>query len=186
MVRSVPVKPEPAPPTTTAAVAPAVTEAVAATASPAAPVSTAPADEKPVVSFTAAPTPAPSVPTTPVSTTPPTGAPSIPAPLTAAQADRYFRDYYAAVEAGDYETSWSQLAPEFQRGRARSFDYYVSFWEENDIEVGEVELVASDARYATVHVDLSWNDTNTWQTDEFVLRRHDTRWVIAGQTTVAS
>ena len=42
------------------------------------------------------------------------------------------RSYYEAVAAGDYEQSWSQLSPEFQRGKARSFDYYAEFWDEND------------------------------------------------------
>jgi len=104
--------------------------------------------------------------------------------LSPAEAESLLRGYYAQVAAGDYATSWSQLTPEFQRGKARSFEYYSEFWDENDIEVGDIELVESQAREAIVYVDLRWNGSNSWQTDEFRLRRDNGDWLIAGQTTV--
>jgi hypothetical protein len=125
----------------------------------------------------------------PIATAPVTAATTIPAAvaaasLSAAEADTLLRDHYAQVAAGDYTSSWSQLAPEFQRGKARSFEYYADFWDENDVEVGDIELVASDAREATVYVDLRWNGSNSWLTDEFTLRRDNDVWLIAGQTTI--
>ena len=44
-------------------------------------------------------------------------------------------------------------------------------WDDNDIAIGPVELVSSDATGAVVHVDLRWNGSGPWLTDEFVLRR---------------
>ena len=125
----------------------------------------------------------------PIATAPVTTATTIPAaeapgPLSAAQAESFMRDYYAQVAAGDYTESWSQLTPEFQRGKARSFEYYTGFWDENDVEVGDIDLVESDARQAIVHVDLRWNGSNTWLTEEFKLRRVDDVWLIAGQKTI--
>jgi hypothetical protein len=192
--------PLPAAPVTAVPVTAAPVTAAPVTAAPATPAPVTPAPATPARVTAAPATAAPATAATTVvatssppdesqtasATTPPTGAFSSAAPLSPAQADSFFRGYYGAVAARDYETSWSQLAPEFQRGRARSFDYYVGFWDQNDIEVGEVELVAADDREATVHVDLSWNGSNTWQTDEFVLRRHDTSWLIAGQRTVSA
>ena len=128
-------------------------------------------------------TTAPVAPTTVAATTTvPAAEPS--GSLVPAEAESLLRDYYAQVAAGDYATSWSQLAPEFQSGKARSFEYYSGFWDENDIEVGEIELVESHVREAIVYVDLRWNGSNSWQTDEFTLRRDNGEWLIAGQTTV--
>jgi hypothetical protein len=87
------------------------------------------------------------------------------------EAERFIRTYYDEVNAGDYSAAWASLTPEFQRGKARSYDYYVNFWNENDIEIGQVLLVSSDASGAIVHVDLRWNGSGPWLTDEFVLRR---------------
>jgi hypothetical protein len=64
--------------------------------------------------------------------------------------------YYDAVALGDYERSWSQLTPEFQRGTARSYDYYVEFWDDNDIDVGDVDVREVDQRIL-VDVELRWN-----------------------------
>ena len=153
--------------TTVAVVAPATTPPVTVAAS----------------TSTLVTTTAPVAPTTVAATTTvPAAEPS--GSLSPAEAENLLRDYYAQVAAGDYATSWSQLAPEFQSGKARSFEYYSEFWDENDIEVGEIELVESHAREAIVYVDLRWNDSNSWQTDEFRLRRDNGEWLIAGQTTV--
>ena len=92
------------------------------------------------------------------------------------------RGYCDAVEAGDYERSWSQLTPEFQRGKARSFDYYVEFWNEYDIEVGDVRLVDADSERAIVDVELRWNGSSDAVTDRFELRRSSSgQLLIAGQ-----
>ena len=88
------------------------------------------------------------------------------------------------MAAGDYDASWSQLAPEFQRGKAVSFDYYVRFWNENDVEVGDVWVLSVVERDATLRVDLRWNRSGPWLTDEFALRQEDGRWLIAAQKTL--
>ena len=99
-------------------------------------------------------------------------------------AEAFVRDYYAAVEAGDYETSWAQLTPEFQSGKARSFEYYASFWEANDIELRKVRMIESSDSEARVHADLRWNDQGPWITDEFQLVQEDGRWLIRNQESV--
>jgi hypothetical protein len=91
-------------------------------------------------------------------------------PVTDEEAERFIRAYYGAVAAGNYETSWSQLAPEFQRGKARSYDYYVGFWNDNDIEVGDIELVETSDDRVIVQVELRWNGNNSAQIDQLTLR----------------
>ena len=97
------------------------------------------------------------------------------------------RSYYDAVQTADYETSWAQLAPEFQRGKAVSYEYYVEFWDANDIAVGEVELIESTGDQAIVHVDLYWNGSAEPTTDRFTLRPGpDGQPLIAAQRTADS
>src|SRR4029450_2922999 len=91
--------------------------------------------------------------TAPTTTSPPTTREA----LSQRDAEASFRDYYAAVEAGDYETSWAQLTPAFQSGPARSFDYYVSFWDANDVELRKVRMIESSDAEALVRADLRWN-----------------------------
>ena len=144
---------------------------------------------------TAAPTAETATPTAPPTavTAAPTTAPSpaTPAPVggqalvTQPQAEAFIGSYYDAVAAGDYDTSWSQLAPEFQRGKARSYEYYVDFWNDNDIEVGTVQLVDADGEQAIVNVELRWTGSSTAVIDQFTLRPdEDGRPLIAAQTTV--
>ncbi len=110
--------------------------------------------------------------------TPPAGEQHL---ITAQEAETFVRAYYDAVAAGNYETSWSQLAPEFQRGMAQSYDYYVGFWNDNDIEVGDVELVDTDQYQAIVHVELRWNGSTTAEINQFTLRPDE-----AGDVLIAS
>jgi hypothetical protein len=104
--------------------------------------------------------------------------------LSKRDAEAFVTDYYAAVEAGDYETSWAQLTPEFQSGKARSFEYYTSFWEANDIELRKVQLIESSDNEARLRADLRWNASGPWITDEFELLRQDGRWLIDNQQSV--
>ena len=128
--------------------------------------------------MTAAPTTAPS----PAATPAPVGGQVL---VTQPQAEAFIGSYYDAVAAGDYDTSWSQLAPEFQRGKARSYEYYVDFWNDNDIEVGTVHLVDADGEQAIVNVELRWTGSSTAVIDQFTLRPdEDGRPLIAAQTTV--
>ena len=95
------------------------------------------------------------------------------------------RSYYDDVAAGDYARSWAQLTPEFQRGKARSYEYYVEFWDDNDIAVDAVELVDADPSRAVVHVALRWNGGSEQVTDRFELRRGpDGHLLIARQDNV--
>jgi hypothetical protein len=119
---------------------------------------------------------------TPVSTT----LPPPPDTLAGAQeVEAFILDYYAHVADGDYEVTWNQLAPEFIEGRELTFDEYVEFWEENDVEVSDADFVSSDEDRAIVRLDLRWNGRGPRQTDEFVLRRSDDgQLLIVRQTSV--
>jgi len=124
--------------------------------------------------------PAPAAPTVPPTTSPPGASEA----LRPRDAEAFVQNYYAAVQAGDYETSWAQLTPEFQSGRARSFEYYTSFWEANDIELRKVRMIESSESDARVRADLRWNDRGRWNTDEFQLVQEDGVWLIDGQESV--
>ncbi len=160
-VAATPPSTEPAPPTTTTL--PATT-----TTAPPAPTTTAPPP-------TIAPPPTTAAP-------PPTAAEAL---VTAPQAETFVRSYYDAVAAGDYEASWPQLAPEFQQGKAQSYEYYTGFWTDNDVEVGAVELVEANEDRALVNVELRFNGSDTGTTDQFTLRRADGELLIAEQNTLS-
>ena len=115
-------------------------------------------------------------------TNPPTATTPAPTPataaaasgaITAAEAETFLVDYYNAVNAGDYQTSWAELSPEFQRGKAQSYEYYSTFWDKNNIEVFDVRFVSADGSEAIVDADLRWNGQGRQQTDRFTLRRND-------------
>jgi cytoskeletal protein RodZ len=138
---------------------------------------------------TAPPTAAPTTrtPTTtraPTTTSPTTVPPAAGDALSEREAEVFLGDYYAAVEGGDYQTSWAQLTPEFQSGKARSFEYYVDFWNDNEIELRRVRVIESSDDEARIRADLRWNDSGPWITDEFQLVRQDGRWLIADQDSV--
>jgi hypothetical protein len=136
-------------------------------------------------STTASPAQETVAPTSPPSSADPTASVGGQFPITDPQADAFVRSYYDAVAAEDYDTSWAQLAPEFQRGKARSYDYYVDFWNDNDIEVETVQLVEATGDQAVVNVELRWNGSSTTVIDQFRLRPdEDGRPLIAGQSTV--
>jgi len=104
--------------------------------------------------------------------------------MSESEAEAFIQSYYADVQAGDYQSSWSQLAPEFQRGKAVSYEYYTGFWDDNDIEVEGVDLLHANSHEATLLVELRWNDSDSTTTDEFTLRRDEAgRWLIAAQTS---
>jgi tRNA A-37 threonylcarbamoyl transferase component Bud32 len=164
---------ETAPPSVTAAPA-------AVTAPPTAPptVETAEAAVPPPTTVTATTT----TPAAPADNAPTAGGQAV---VTENQAEAFIGSYFDAVTARDYETTWSQLAPEFQRGKARSYEYYVDFWNHNDIEVRTVHLVDADEEQAIVNVELRWNSSPTVVLDQFTLRPdEDGRLLIAGQTTL--
>ncbi|MET0323696.1 MAG: serine/threonine-protein kinase, partial [Ilumatobacteraceae bacterium] len=126
-----------------------------------------------VPSTMAAIPPAVSVPVTapPIATTTTLAAPAPAGVLVdASAAEAFVRGYYEAVQAGDYQRSWSQLAPQFQRGRARSFEYYVDFWNGNDVDVGDVALVSVSADTALVDVELHWTQSGNASIQRLELR----------------
>jgi len=171
----------PVAPTVTAAStsAPSTSSTQTTNATPA--TSTTPATDQPVAT-TAAPTTVPRpVPTVAVTTTTTAGR-----AVTAQQeAEVFLRSYYGAVAAGDYATSWSELTPEFQQGKARSYDYYARFWDANDVDVGTINLIDATGGELVVRAVLRWNDQATTTTEQFNLQRQgDGRLLIADQTTV--
>ena len=106
--------------------------------------------------------------------------------ITADNAASFVRSYYDAVAARDYDLSWSQLAPEFQSGKARSYDYYVEFWNRNDVEVVDVALIDVAPEWVTMDVELRWNGSSDTVTDRFELRRGTNgQLLIARQETIA-
>ncbi len=127
-------------------------------------------------------TPAPSRPAPTRPAPPPASAPS--GKLETPDPNRFLRDYYAAVEAAAYDTSWAQLTPDFQSGKARSFEYYTSFWDENDVELKKVKTIESSDGAARVRADLRWNGRGPWTTEEFALVLQDGRWLIDDQSSV--
>ena len=160
----------PAPPTAATAGAPVAPPTPPST-------TTAPLTNSPTVATTSAPT---------ASTPAASPIPAPAAPITSVQAESFVRGYYDAVAAGDYARSWSQLTPEFQSGKARSYDYYIGFWDDNDITVDHIELVDTGPSSAIVHVDLRWNGSSDATTNRFELRRGpDGQWLIARQDTIA-
>jgi hypothetical protein len=138
--------------------------------------------------------PAPSQPPTTVAATltpMPTTASVVPPPadvgITAGEVETFVRSYYDAVALGEYPRSWSQLTPEFQRGKARSYEYYVDFWDANDIDVGTVEVVDIKPELVIVEAELRWNGDSDAVTDRFELRPGpDGQLLIARQDTVAN
>jgi tRNA A-37 threonylcarbamoyl transferase component Bud32 len=175
--------------------APTVPPTVPATAQPTAPATvapTVPATQTPPPPTTAA-APAVAAPTTTAAATPAPPADPAVAPsggggtplVTETEAETFIFSYYDAVDAGDYEVSWAQLAPEFQNGKAVSYEYYSDFWDENDIEVLDVELVDADESQAIVNVVLRWNGSSSTQTDQFTLRAGpEGQPLIARQTSI--
>lgn len=170
---------------------------VTAPATSLAPAPTPPSTQSPPTTVTPSPAVAPSpvdvsavAPSTAVPASPlPTDQAALPpdpidAVVTAARADAFLRTYYDAVEEGDYEQAWSQLTPEFQRGKARSYDYYVGFWDDNDIAVGDIVLVDAAAGRAIVDAELRWNGSNTASTSRFELRASSGGLLIAAQETL--
>jgi hypothetical protein len=175
--------PVPAPVTSTApttASSPVPTSSPATTVATTASMAASTVADPPPAPSTAAPT----TPTAPTTERPGRGPDRPDGVVTAAQADAFLRDYYDAVEAGDYERAWSELTPEFQRGKARSYDYFVGFWDENDIAVGDVVLVEATADRAIVDAELRWNGSGTPSTSRFELRASPDGLRIAAQETL--
>jgi len=178
-------------PATTAPAATAPATTAPATTAPAttAPATTAPATT--ATATTAAPTTAPpntAPPATPAaSTTPPVA--DIPADgvISGADVETFLRQYYDEVAASEYETSWSQLAPEFQRGKAQSYEYYAGFWDRNDVTVGDIDVIESNEDGAIAVMDLFWNGSSRASAEQFTVRRGDNgKLLIARQTTLSA
>jgi len=164
-VTSAPVPATPSPSTVAPGPVPTATSAPVPAAPPASSAPPPPAE-------TAAPPPSPPADTTALPPPPPPTDATEPV-ITQAAVDAFVRGYYDAVAVSDYSTSSSLLAPEFQRGKARSYEYYTGFWDDNDIEIGAVELVAVDGERVVAHVELRWNGSDTTLVDAFTLRPGD-------------
>jgi serine/threonine protein kinase len=164
--------------------APAATSVAATTAAPVvAPVISVGNDTPSPTDPPTTPPPGPTTTAPAPPTNPPTGA--APALMTAEEAETYVRSYYDAVAAGNYERTWSQLTPEFQRGRAVSYEYYIGFWNDNDVEVADVDLVTANDEHVIVNVALRWNDSVTAVTEQLTLRPgEEGDLLIASQRTI--
>ena len=100
----------------------------------------------------------------------------------------FLLDYYERVRAGDYETTWESLSPEFRDARDLTFDDYVSYWDNTTLELRDLRFVPGpgvdesrvrfEARYDTGSRVVD-------ETDEITLRRHpDGHLVITEQRTI--
>ena len=124
----------PAPPRTS--VSPTATPA---TPTPTPPTPTATASSTPTLSATASTTPATSAAPAPVSGEP-----------TEDQLRQAVNDYYDLLP-GDIDAAWNRLMPEYQRGEARNFASYQSFWSDiSRVEVRVVDVKAPERIEATV------------------------------------
>ena len=74
--------------------------------------------------------------------------------------------------------------PSSSAGRARSFEYYVDFWNDNDVDVGDVVMVSVDANMAIVDVELNWTQTGGASIQRLELRADaGGQLLIAGEET---
>jgi serine/threonine-protein kinase len=129
---------------------------------------------------TAAPAPPPVAPAAPA---PPAGRPAV----DENEAVAFVVDYYERLRAGEYETTWELLSPEFRTDRNLTFERYVSYWENTTIELrnlrfvpgpgGNQSRVVFDARYDTGSRIIN-------ETDEITLRHTDDGLIITKQRTV--
>ena len=132
------------------------------------------------------PAPAGQVPSSPPTPTAPvTSTASV---IGAGESAAFVVSYYASVAAGDYETSWSQLSPEFQRTRSVSFRDYVHFWDRYDLEILAIDPRPSpDPGQAVVRLTARYSSAAgiVDEVDELTLRRvDDDRLVIVAQRVV--
>jgi tRNA A-37 threonylcarbamoyl transferase component Bud32 len=181
------------PRTSTASTVPATSTQTTAVPATAASVAAPPTGAEPTTrptppSITTAPNPTSSViAVPPPSISKPPGSTARSAIVTADQADLFVRSYYDLVRAHDYERSWTMLAPEFQRGRARSYEYYSDFWNRNDVDVAGVTLVDATTDRALVIVEQRWNGASTVIRDQLILRLGpDGQLLIARETILDS
>jgi serine/threonine protein kinase len=141
-----------------------------------------------VAPTTVAPT---TVPTTtqpaPATSAPPAVAPLDGPPMDGEEAVAFVIDYYDRLRAGEYETTWELLSPEFREARNLTFERYVSYWENTTIELRNLRYLSGpgadesrvvfDARYDT-------GDRIIDETDEITLRQSDDGMIIIRQRTV--
>jgi serine/threonine protein kinase len=92
------------------------------------------------------------------------------------EAVAFVLDYYERVAAGDYETTWESLSPEFRDDRDLSFDDYVAYWDRTTLEARNLRFVPGPGDdQVRVRFDARY-DTGTRvidETDEITLRRRD-------------
>jgi serine/threonine protein kinase len=170
---------------------PASTESVATQTLPTQPASTQPVPTEPLPTQ---PIPTQPIPTQPIATSPP-AAPAVTAtasddvgPATESEAVAFVADYYESLAAGEYETTWERLSPQFRDDRNLTYESYVSYWQRTDIELQNLRFVTGpgvdesrvlfEARYDTGSRVID-------ETDEITLvRQPDGQLIITRQRTV--
>jgi serine/threonine-protein kinase len=173
----------------------ATTTTTATTVAPTTPPPTEPPVTQPPTTqppTTVPPTEPPPTEAPPTVPPPPPVAPAAPAPagrpaVDGNEAVGFVVDYYERLAAGEYETTWELLSPEFRNDRNLTFERYVSYWENTSIELrnlrfvpgpgGNQSRVVFDARYDTGSRIVN-------ETDEITLRHTDDGLIITKQRTV--
>ena len=117
------------------------------------------------------------------SNSPPSAPSSGPTPVAAA-ADQGLRDYYRALNQGNYQEGWSRLTPEFQRKHSRnSFESYTDWWTQvQRTEVESAQVLEGNGDQALVQAQLVYHLQRGGKTSErrvFRLVRQGDRWLFA-------
>lgn len=70
--------------------------------------------------------------------------------------DRFIQEHYSLLNQRLYETTWKNLAPEFQ-SQAGGFSAYIDWWNSvQQIDVGEVRVLSQNEEEAVVDARLSY------------------------------
>lgn len=100
----------------------------------------------------------------------------------------FITDYYDRVSAGDYETTWALLSPEFRNARSNTYENYVGYWERTTIEIGDLKFVpgpGTDVGRVQFAARYTTNSRVIDEIDEITLRREpDGNLTITDQRTV--
>jgi hypothetical protein len=70
-------------------------------------------------------------------------------------ADDFVKDYYLNLKNRNYDNTWSQLSPRFQRFSVGGYSDYLQWWNKvKDIRIGNVNLISQSSDAAIVDAEL--------------------------------
>ncbi|GET37824.1 serine/Threonine protein kinase [Microseira wollei NIES-4236] len=82
----------------------------------------------------------------------------IPYTLSRPSPEQFVRDYFSAINNGQYSAAWNLLTPEYQRTGPGSYNEYLDWWERKveRVEINQLSQFSQDLKYATVDVRLQY------------------------------